>query len=112
MSEGVKHDAEKIQLELLSRVWIEEVGKVLTFGARKYSPNNWRKGLQITRLLGACLRHVFSFLGGEDNDPESGLSHLGHASACLMFCFETYRNKPNMDDRYKDGSQHTNVSPG
>ena len=98
---GMKHDKEKVQLELLSPIWLNGVGQVLTFGAKKYAAHNWRRGIEISRLLGACLRHVFAFLGGEDKDPESGLSHLYHASCCLMFASELHETTPAMDDRYR-----------
>lgn len=98
---GVKDDAKKVQLELLSPQWLHGVGEVLTFGARKYAAHNWRKGLARTRLLGACLRHVMAYLGGEDTDPETGLLHLDHASCCLMFASELHRTRPDTDDRYR-----------
>ena len=105
---GTKHDSEKVQLELLSSSWINGVGKVLTFGAKKYAAHNWRKGIALSRLLGACLRHVFAFLGGQDNDPETGLSHLLHASCCLQFAFELYERIPeNVDDRFKVAAEKT-----
>jgi hypothetical protein len=97
----MKHDQEKIQLDLLSAQWIFGVGRVLTFGAKKYAAHNWRRGAALSRYLAACLRHVFAFLGGEDNDPETGLSHLYHASCCLMFASELHQSRPDLDDRYK-----------
>lgn len=100
---GTKHDSKKIRLDLLSSKWLLGVGHVLTFGAKKYTPNNWRKGIQLSRLLGACLRHVFAFMDGEDKDPETGLSHLYHASCCLMFAAELYETMPEkVDDRYHE----------
>jgi Domain of unknown function (DUF5664) len=101
-SEGaIKHDQEKIRLELLSAQWVEGVGQVLTAGAKRYADHNWRKGLKRTRLLGACLRHVFAYLSGTDVDPETGLLHLYHASCCLMFASELHFSRPDLDDRYK-----------
>lgn len=105
-SEGMKHDQEKVQLELLSATWLYGVGSVLSFGAKKYAAHNWRKGIQISRLLGATLRHVVAFLGGEDRDKESGLSHLYHASCCLMFASELHETRPDLDDRYKVTLHH------
>lgn len=102
MTGGTKNDSEKIRLELLSSSWLMGVGRVLTFGSKKYAAHNWRKGIALSRLLGACLRHVLAFLGGEDLDPETGLSHLYHASCGLMFASELYETMPKeVDDRYK-----------
>jgi Domain of unknown function (DUF5664) len=98
---GIKHDQEKTRMELLSPCWLEGVSSVLTFGAKKYAAHNWRKGIAQSRLLGAALRHIVSYLGGEDLDPETSLSHLYHASCCLMFASELKETHPELDDRYK-----------
>ena len=98
---ATKKDQGKNRLDLLSSVWIRDVGLVLTFGCQKYAAHNWRKGLAQSRLLGAALRHLFSYLGGEDLDPETGLCHLAHASCCLMFASELRETRPDLDDRYK-----------
>jgi hypothetical protein len=62
-----------------------EVARVLDYGAQKYSANNWRKVRPGSRYLDAALRHLHAYADGEDNDPESGLSHLGHAACCVLF---------------------------
>lgn len=98
---GTKHDGEKVRLELLSPIAINEIAKALTFGAKKYDANNWRKGIAWSRLLGASLRHIMAFMSGEDKDPESGLSHLAHAGCCIMFLLEQEARKKDLDDRYK-----------
>lgn len=98
---GIKYDQDKNQLELLSPLWLFGVGRVLTFGAKKYAAHNWRAGLKQSKLLGASLRHILAYLGGEDKDPESGISHLYHASCCLMFASELSQTRPDLDDRYK-----------
>lgn len=100
-SPGLKFDTGKEPLELLSRVWLLGVAKVLAFGAKKYAAHNWRKGMQYSRLLGAAQRHILAFQDGENVDPETGLSHLYHASCCLMFLAELSERQPEWDDRYK-----------
>src|SRR3990167_4743776 len=97
---GIKADAEKPRMELLSGLWLIDVAKVLTFGAEKYDSHNWRKGLVIGRCLGAALRHITADLMGEDNDPETGLPHLAHASCELMFASELRKTHPHLDDRW------------
>lgn len=100
---GKKFDTEKVDIGLLSSVAVVEIAKVMTFGKKKYAAHNWRKGINYSRLLSAALRHIFAYLGGESKDPETGLSHLGHACCCLMFILEFEVTKPELDDRYSGG---------
>lgn len=109
LKQGHKDDSGKPHLALWSSVAIEETGKVLTFGANKYSPYNWRKGMSWVRVMSACLRHIFAWLSGQDKDPETGLSHLGHAMCCLMFLMDYEVNHPEFDDRYKGEINDSNT---
>lgn len=99
---GVKHDSEKPRMDLLSPIALEELAKVLTFGAKKYAPYNWAKGIAYSRILGAMLRHLLAFSRGQDKDPETGLSHIAHLMCNCQFLlhFEKYRTE--FDDRPKD----------
>lgn len=97
---GLKHDQDKVRLELISSEALFQLGKVLTFGARKYSPHNWRKGISYSRILGAIMRHVVAYNAGETNDPETGLSHIAHAFTECMFLLEFEKTHPELDDRY------------
>lgn len=99
---GIKYDAEKIRTDLVSSLAIEELAKVLTFGAKKYTAHNWRLGMSWSRLIGACLRHVYAFMRGEDRDPETGLSHLAHAMCCIMFLLEYQLTGNGSDDRWDE----------
>ena len=101
LSQGKKDDSSKVQVELLSPLWLLGVGRILTRGATKYSAHNWRKGLERARTVGASLRHIFAYLAGEDNDSETGESHLLHASCELMFSYELSLTHPQTDNRFK-----------
>lgn len=98
---GIKHDSEKPDMSLLSSVAMLEIAKVMTHGKKKYSAHNWRNGISYSRLIAAALRHTFAYLGGEDLDPESGISHIAHASCCLMMLLEFVLLRPELDDRWK-----------
>lgn len=100
--EGTKHDSQKPAMALLSLKGLEEEAKGMTYGAQKYGAYNWRKGIAITRYLSAAMRHIIQFLGGEDTDPESGVSHLGHAKCNLGMAIQTLEDHPELDDRYKE----------
>lgn len=91
-------------MDLLDSQAIEGLAQVLTFGAIKYDPHNWRGGISYSRLLAATLRHVLAIQRGEDIDPESGLLHVDHAQCCLMFLSHfMHNNRQDLDNRYKDG---------
>lgn len=86
---GQKNDAGKVRLELLPPGAIAWIGAALTRGAEKYQhlpPDNWQRVPEgRKRYFGALLRHVFAALAGQERDAESGLPHLAHAGACIVF---------------------------
>lgn len=98
---GVKHDDGKLPMTLLDRHALEEIARVLAFGAQKYGRQNWRKGISFSRLLDAAQRHLLAYADGEDKDPETGRSHLAHAGCCIMFALRMERDRPDLDDRMK-----------
>lgn len=86
VSVGHKDDQEKNRLDLIEPEFIEGVGKVLTFGADKYEPNNWQKVEDAeNRYYAAAMRHLMAWRKGEKTDSESGLSHLYHVACNIMF---------------------------
>jgi hypothetical protein len=98
---AIKFDNEKPMMELLSRVALEGCATVLTFGSKKYAPDNWRKGFKWRRLIGAAMRHLMAISDGEDVDPESGLPHVDHLACCVMFLSEHQKKNLGEDDRWK-----------
>jgi len=98
---GKKFDTNKPPMALLDSYALEEVAKVLAFGAEKYDPHNWRGGIKLSRLLSAALRHIFKFIAGKNEDEETGLSPLAHAMCELMFALWMSKFRPDLDDRWK-----------
>ena len=111
MSEGRKYDSEKPKLHLLPPKAVIEVGKVLTFGAAKYDPENWKKVPDLqNRYTSAALRHIFAHMDGEELDPETSLSHLAHAMCCLLFKLEIELENAKIEEekpRETDSAEHT-----
>ena len=85
LTEGTKHDGGKTPLDLLSPAFLNGVSEVLKFGAEKYEPYNWAKGIKYSRVFSAMQRHMWAFWAGEEHDQETGMPHLWHAGCCLMF---------------------------
>lgn len=97
---AIKGDAGKAPMSLLPFDALKGVAHVLGFGAKKYGANNWKKGLDYSRVMDAALRHISSFNEGEDMDSESGLHHIDHAICELLFLRWYTIHKPSLDDRY------------
>ena len=86
LAQGMKFDTAKPDYTLVPWRSVEEIVKVLDFGAKKYARDNWKlvdNGAQ--RYLAAAFRHLAAHNMGEVNDQESGLSHLAHAGCCVLF---------------------------
>lgn len=107
MNQALKHDSEKVRMELLSVPALVEISRVMTFGAKKYADHNWRQGFAWSRLYGAALRHLSAHMNGENTDAESGLSHLAHAGCCIMFLIEHEARQLGTDDRYVGATEAT-----
>lgn len=103
MKKAVKHDAGKSPLHLVSPEFMFALGDILKHGADKYGERNWEteNGMAWSRIYAAAQRHIWAWWSGEDNDPESGRSHIDHASACLMMLSHYAKNSDvfTLDDR-------------
>jgi hypothetical protein len=85
-AKGEKYDKGKPRMELLPMNTLVEVAKVLTDGAEKYAPNNWKLVPEAKeRYTGALLRHIAAWMEGEKHDKESGLSHIAHVATNALF---------------------------
>lgn len=96
-TDGLKHDQDKIRMDLLPVEALLGTAQILTFGADKYKDRGWEVGIEYSRIYGALLRHITAWWQGEELDPESGLSHLHHAGCCIMF-LQTYVERNNRSE--------------
>ena len=97
---GAKLDAGKNRLGLVLHGFakaLEEVGRVGTFGANKYTDNGWVSVPNgYARYTDAAYRHLMKEAQGELCDPDSGLQHAAHtawnALARLELKLREYKN--------------------
>ncbi len=77
-----KIDTSLVPFELIA---MAAVG--LNYGAEKYTPHNFEKGLHMSDLLNSIDRHNRALMAGECYDEDSNLPHLALlASSVAMLC--------------------------
>lgn len=97
--------AHKPQLHLIPPAAEILEAVVMGLGARKYGPYNWRTApIRATVYIAAAKRHLAQWLDGQDDDPESGVSHLAHARACLGILLDAQSLHCLIDDRPPTGA--------
>jgi len=96
---GLKYDNQKLRYDLLPPHALEALVSVYTFGAQKYESNNYRLGINWSRVYAAVMRHLEAWRRGEDIDSESGLQHLAHATWGLFTLMEYNNIASYLDDR-------------
>ena len=101
---GRKDDLGKPQISLIPYAALKEEAAVMMFGAAKYGRDNWRKGMDYTRLIDASLRHILAYANGQNIDTESGKSHLAHARCCLAMLIAYEHDALGYDDRPRNPS--------
>lgn len=92
----------KPPLHLIPSTALVLISEAHRLGAKKYGAYNWREtNVEAMTYLGAALRHIHSFLDGEevDTDPAGGTHHLAHAAACLNILLDASACGTLVDDR-------------
>ena len=78
---------------------------VMALGAKKYGAFNWRTAdVKASVYVAAARRHLLQWFDGQDDDPESGISHLAHARACLGILLDALATEHLVDDRPTPGA--------
>ena len=90
MNGAFRDDNGKPPIHLIPPDVILRLARVYQYGARKYAPRNWEKGMDWSRVYRAAIAHLFDWWMRTGPDPETGKSHLWHAGCCIMFlvCYE------------------------
>lgn len=128
-NKGLRYNKEKDSRPSLLPAWaMNEVSKIFTFGAHKYSvfiddhgvehlgkditpkeaagmkvlrsgDNNWRLGLSWMKTVDSMERHISDYKKGLDYDPEDGQLLISKVATNALFLTEYYHIYPQGDDR-------------
>lgn len=96
---GKKYDDGKLEWDMIPFEILEDLVRIYMMGRDKYDKNDWKKGIVVSRLFNAAMRHMLASWNGEDLDPESKLPHNMHAVWNLIAIEWMKKNRPDMDDR-------------
>lgn len=98
----------KVRYDLVPPHQLEEIARVLTHGAEKYSDTNYLN-VPVQDHIAAAFRHIQEWRMGEVYDGETGANALIHAACRLLFIAEIERiantvslNGPAWEERVKD----------
>jgi len=100
---GAKLDAGKNRLGLVlfgfARA-LQEVGKVGTYGAKKYTDNGW---VEVSdgerRYTDAMFRHLFNEASGEKFDHDTEILHAAHAAWNALARLDLMLRNPSNDNQ-------------
>ena len=93
---GVK----KAPISTVSGPVLAELGVAMLEGARKYGRHNYRiSGVRASVYMDANFRHMAQWWEGQDDDPDSGLSHITKAIASLFVLRDAMICENWVDDR-------------
>ena len=91
---GLRYNEGKPKWSLVEFNSLIPLVKVMEYGEKKYSRDNWKKGLDSAEILESLSRHLFALMQGDEIDNESGCEHIGHIMANAMF-YSYFKNKQN-----------------
>lgn len=89
----------KINVNLVPFALLGHAALGLNYGAEKYAPRNFERGLTASALCESIRRHLSAFENRETIDAASGLDHISLlASSVAMLC-HNYTHAVMVDDR-------------
>lgn len=98
---GARYNEGKAGFNLLPLDALKEICKVYDFGATKYAPWNWAKGLSWSETQASLMRHLAAWSIGEERDEESGLHHDVHIAWNAITLVAMRLRLIGTDDRFK-----------
>ena len=95
-----RYNEGKPEVSQLDPRFVLALADMMTKSAKKYGKYNWALGQEYHTPFDSCQRHLLKWIGGEDVDDESGMSHLLHAAANIMIMWTSQEmDKKELDTR-------------
>ena len=97
-----KFDTDILRYDLIPGDWTEGDAVIITFGASKYKPNNWREADDLGRYFAALERHLMDCKKAWETkdtsllyDDETKLHHMKHLRTNAGFLLTLLEDKIN-----------------
>ena len=101
---SLRFNTGKPEISQLDPRFLIALADLITKSAKKYGKYNWAEGQEFHTPFDSCMRHMLSFMSGEDFDKESNISHLLHAAANIMILWTSQqKNIKELDTRFNWG---------
>jgi len=104
----IKFDTGKLRYDLVPSEAYRGIAEVMTFGARKYKPGNWRTVDDVHRFMAAAERHYQEFKYVMETgdctklyDEETKLHVLKHVLTNITFIMELVRDERAVEEWYE-----------
>jgi hypothetical protein len=94
-----RYNKDKPRPSLLPVEWFEELLSVMEVGAKKYGPDNWKKGMPYREVLDSLDRHLIQFKKKENIDPDDGLRTITKVAVNALFLTYYQLRQVGDDDR-------------
>lgn len=98
---GLRYNEGKPPLELIPPEPLWAMAGGLQYGAGKYAPRNWERGMAWSKPYACLMRHLLKWWEGKEIDEESGLPHLWHVLINAAFLTTYSMRQIGEDDRPK-----------
>ena len=96
---SMRFNSSKPDYSLIPMTALAEVAKVFEYGAEKYDRDNWKRPTHWTVSFACLMRHMAAFQAGEEEDSESGRTHLAHAACNVLQMLYMYEHHPEELER-------------
>ena len=98
MEQGKRFNLGKPKWSLVPQSALIPAVRSFEYGANKYGPHNWKKGLPMSEICESLKRHLDAYMEGEEIDKESGLPHIGFIQTNAIMLSWMNDNKPQFND--------------
>lgn len=96
---GAKKANNEQRMSLVPAQELLEVAAHYHRGSKKYGDHNWTKGMPFSWHYDALMRHLLTYWGGEDIDPETGSEHMDAVVFHALGLKFGRKHHPELDDR-------------